>query len=117
MEGGRHRSAKLPEDISDKLQVLTMPASMATRMRGRIPARRRQKLVSRRLARKERAPEGSKRKVPPLGGKATDVGNTGGSVPKDRKHGVSELHTMVGDDGGGGERSHQRAVLRRGFPK
>ena len=53
-------------------------------------------------------------KPPPV---ATDVGNTGGSVPKDRKHGVSELHTVVGDDGGGEGRSHQRAVPRRGFPK
>ena len=117
MKGGRNRSKKLPGDISDRLQVLTMPVSMAERMRGRIPVRRRQKLASRRLARKERAPKGTKRMEPLAGGKDTDAGNTGDSVPKDRKHGVSESHTMVGDDGGGGERSHQRAVPGRGFPK
>ena len=112
------RPRELPEGISDKLQILTMPVSMTERMRGRIPVRRRQKLVSRRLARKDRAPKGTKRMEPLAGGKGTGVGNTGGSVPKDRKHGVSELHTMVGDGGGGGGgRSHQRAVPRRGFPK
>ena len=136
MKGGRTRQTKLPEDISDKLQVLAMPTSMKPRMRVRIPTRRRQKPAARRLARKARAPKGTKRKEPlaggtdmdvgntgtkrnepPVRGDGRDVGSTGDSAPKDRKHGVSESHTMVGDDGGGGERSHQRAVPRRGFPK
>ena len=117
MKEGRSRTAKLPEDISDRLQILTMPVSMVERMSGRIPVRRRQKLASRRLAKKGRGPnKGTKRMAPLTGANNTDVGNTGGSIPKDRKHGGSGLHAMMGDGGGDG-RGHRRVVPRRGFPK
>ena len=104
-----------------------MPVSMVERMSGRIPVRRRQKLASRRLARKGRGPyKGTKRMAPLVGAKNTDVGNTGCSLPKDRKQGGSGPHVMmancgdgaseVGGDGGAG-RGHRRVVPRRGFPK
>ena len=103
---------------SGRLQVLTMPASMVERMSGRIPVRRRQKLASRRPARKERAPnKGTKRMEPPTGGNDKNAGNTGGSIPKDLEHGGSELHTVMGGGGGCGGRGHRRAVPGRGFPK
>ena len=117
MKEGRSRTAKLPEDISDRLQILTMPVSMVERMSGRIPVRRRQKLASRRLAKKGRGPnKGTKRKEPLAGGKNRDVDITGGSRPKDRTHGGSGLNLMIGGGGGDG-RGHRRAVPRRGFPK
>ena len=87
-------------------------------MLARIPVRRRKQLAARRLARIKKGPgKGTKREEPLAGGNYSDVGIMGGSRPKDRTHGVSESQTMVGDDGGGGGRSHQRAVPRRGFPK
>ena len=108
----------LPEDIADRLQVPRMPASMEGRMLARTPIRRRKQLAARRLARleKEGPGGGTKRKVPLAGGRHSDVDITGGSRPKDRKHGGSGLNLMIGGGGGDG-RGHRRAVPRRGFPK
>ena len=118
MKGGRNRRrAMLPKDIADRLQVLQMPASMEERMLARIPIRRRKQLAARRLARLEKKGPAKDitRKEPLSGGKKKDADTTGGSRPKDRKHGVSGLNLMIG--GGGDGRGHRRAVPRRGFPK
>ena len=98
-----------PEDIAGRLQVLQMPASMEERMLARIPIRRRKQLAARRLARLEKkgTGKGTTRKEPLSGGKKKDADTTGGSRPKDRKHGGSGLNLMIGGGGGDG-RGHRR---------
>ena len=88
-------------------------------MLARTPVRRRKQLAARRLARIKEGPgKGTKREEPLAGGKYSDVGIMGGSRPKDRKHGGSELNlTIYWRRRGGDGRSHRRAVPRRGFPK
>ena len=96
-----------------------MPSSTEERVLARIPIRRRKQLAAaRRLARIEnKGPDkGTKRKVPLAGGGHSDVDITGGSRPKDRKHGGSGLNLMIGGGGGDG-RGHRRAVPGRRFPK
>ena len=118
MPGGRNRCAKLPEDIADKLQALTMPASLRARLSGRIPLRRRQQLQAKRLRKMEKTgPSGTRRKEPLAGTRGSTAGIAGVSRPYGRTHGGSGgEHATIGG-GGRGERDHRRGIPRRGFPK